>query len=406
MGNDKKKIMVLAGSYWQIPLIKKIKELGYSVLDVNPYENSPAFEYADEFAMLDILDRKSCLDCAENAKVDAVMSEQCDIANPSVAYISEKMGLNSVGSRCAELYTNKLRMREFCKEHGFANPEYQICYTLEEAVQFFESLNKKMIIKPLDSNSSRGVYTIHNIEELQENFGKALSYSKIENAVLCERYIEGTEFTVDGLMTSNGHISLAISEKYHYKHNPNIACTLFFSYDNDKFDYDLLRKVNDEYVNKTGLPFGLTHAEYKYEDGKYYLIEIGARGGGNLIGSHIVPLISGVDNYTYLIEKTLGKETEETYSINEKYKKRCVVLDFFDTPNKGGKVTAIKGRDVLENGSNIIAYKLNFDIGDEIKEAENDSARIGFYIAYAESKQELEQLMNEIKQAFQIELED
>ena len=82
---------------------------------------------------------------------------------------------------------------------------------------------------------------------------------------------------------------------------------MFFSYDNDKFDYDLLRKVNDEYVNKTGLPFGLTHAEYKYEDGKYYLIEIGARGGGNLIGSHIVPLISGVDNYTYLIEKTLGK---------------------------------------------------------------------------------------------------
>ena len=81
-------------------------------------------------------------------------------------------------------------------------------------------------------------------------------------------------------------------------------------------------------------------------------------------------------------------------------------MDFFDTPNKGGKVTAIKGRDVLENGSNIIAYKLNFDIGDEIKEAENDSARIGFYIAYAESKQELEQLMNEIKQAFQIELED
>ena len=138
MGNDKKKIMVLAGSYWQIPLIKKIKELGYSVLDVNPYENSPAFEYADEFAMLDILDRKSCLDCAENAKVDAVMSEQCDIANPSVAYISEKMGLNSVGSRCAELYTNKLRMREFCKEHGFANPEYQICYTLEEAVQCFK----------------------------------------------------------------------------------------------------------------------------------------------------------------------------------------------------------------------------------------------------------------------------
>lgn len=402
---SQKKIMVLAGSFWQIPLIKKIKEKGYKVLDINPYKNSPAFEYADEYRMLDILNKEACLKCAQQEKVDAIMSEQCDIANPSVAYISERMGLNSMGSYYAELYTNKLKMREFCQEHGLSCPEFKICYNPQEALNFYRNLGKKMIIKPLDSNSSRGVFSINSEEELVKRFEETLSFSRIEKAVLCERYIEGKEFTIDGIKTQKGHVSLAISEKYHYEHNPNIACTLFFSHENPEYDYERLRAENDKYVNLTGLPFGLTHAEYKYEDGIFYLIEIGARGGGNLIGSDIVPLMSGVDNYSYLIEKTLGHLVNEEYKIDQNLWNRCAVLHFFDVPEKGGIVKAIHGLDFLEGNSNIIKYNLNFNIGDVIKKAENDSARIGYYIAYADSREELRELMNKIDNVFAIELE-
>lgn len=400
----REKVMVLAGSSWQIPLIKKIKEKGYEVLDINPYENSPAFEYADEYRLLDILDRDACLKCAEDEQVDAIMSEQCDIANPSVAYISEKMGLISMGCDYAELYTNKLKMREFCQKQGLNCPEFKICYTLQEAVEFYKNLGKKIIIKPLDSNSSRGVFSINSEDELCEHFEEALSFSRVEKAVLCERYINGKEFTIDGIKTDDGHVSLAISEKYHYEHNPNIACTLFFSHENPNFDYSLLREENDKYVNLTGLPFGLTHAEYKYEDGKFYLIEIGARGGGNLIGSDIVPLMSGVDNYSYLIEKTLGHPVNESYKVDEKLWERCAVLHFFDAPGNAGEVKEIKGIDFLENNAKIIKYNLNFKVGDVIKKAENDSARIGYYIAYADSREELQELMREIDSTFAIEV--
>ncbi|MBQ3559426.1 MAG: ATP-grasp domain-containing protein [Agathobacter sp.] len=399
------KIMVLAGSFWQIPLIKKIKESGYKVLNINPYENSPAFEYADEYRMLDILDIEACLKCAQEENVDAIMSEQCDIANPSVAYISEKLGLNSMGSYYAELYTNKLKMREFCQENGLNCPEFKICYNLQEALDFYRNLGKKIIIKPLDSNSSRGVFSIDSEEELCEHFNEALFFSRIENAVLCERYINGKEFTIDGIKTDKGHVSLAISEKYHYEHNPNIACTLFFSHKNPEYDYESLREENDKYVNLTGLPFGLTHAEYKYEDGKFYLIEIGARGGGNLIGSDIVPLMSGVDNYAYLIEKTLGHTVNESYNIDEKLLDRCAVLHFFDAPVAEGKVKEIKGLNFFESNENILKYNLNFKVGDVIKKAENDSARIGYYIAYADSREDLQALMKEIEDSLVIEIE-
>lgn len=398
--------MVLAGSYWQIPLIRKIKELGYDVINVNPYENSPAFAYADESVMLDILDKERCLECAKDAGISAVMSEQCDIANPSVAYIAEQLGLPTIGQKQAELYTNKLWMRKFCKENNFVTPEFKECFTIEDAIDFYVQLNKKMIIKPLDSNSSRGVYTINSVDDIKKHFEEAKGYSKVEKAVLCEEYIDGTEFTVDGIVTDKGHVSLAISEKAHYKHNPNVACTLFFSHKNQKYDYDLLRRVNDSYVDLTGLPYGLTHAEYKFNNGKYYLIEIGARGGGNLIGSDIVPLISGVDNYSYLIEKSLGHEVTENFVISDKFIDRCVILQFFDTIEKEGRVKEIEGLDILKKNPNVVAYRLNFKTGDIVRKAKDDSARIGFYIAYGETREALESLKNKINSTIKIKLEE
>ena len=180
--------------------------------------------------------------------------------------------------------------------------DYKLCKTPKDVEGFFDKLKCNIIIKPLDSNSSHGVFKITAKEQIHEKFDETISFSKVEKVVLAERYIEGTEFTIDGLKTAEGHVTLAISEKRHYKHNINIANELFFSRYNDRFDYDELRRVNDAFVDYSELPYGtLTHAEYKYKDGKYYLIEIGARGGGNLISAVIVPLMSGVDNYAYLI---------------------------------------------------------------------------------------------------------
>lgn len=400
--SSEKLIMVVAGSYWQIPIVKKIKQLGYKSLVVNLYQDSPAFEFADYSEVVDILDKNKCLDIAKEYQIDAILSEECDIAMPTVAYIAEQLHLPSLGSKCAALYTNKALMRDFGKINNLSYPEYTICHSINDAERFFDNLNHPLIIKPLDSNSSRGVFKIDRKEELLIKFEESLSYSKVEKAVLAERYIEGTEFTIDGLKYGDRHITLAISEKKHYKHNMNIANELFFSHYNENYDYENLKVVNNRFVELSNLPDGcLTHAEYKYEDGKFYLIEIGARGGGNLISSDIVPLLSGVDNYEYLINASLGISNNKII-INESLKDRCAVLFFFNTPDDGGYVKEVKGLDLLENSKNVIAYKLNFKIGDKIEKPINDAARIGFYIAYADSKQELIDFMNQINCCFKI----
>lgn len=397
-----KKIMVLAGSQWQIPITKKITEMGHLPYVVNLYPDSPAFKYAYKTGVMDILNKKDCLKFASENNIDAVLSEECDIAMPMVAYIADKLSLSALSTDMAALYTNKFMMREFCKKHNIAYPEYRKCKTIDEAREFFKRVNKKIIIKPLDANSSRGVFTINSEADLDVYFPESMSFSKVEKCVLAERYIEGTEFTIDGIKTPEKHYTMAISEKKHYEHNPNVACELYFSHYNDKFDYEKLKKINDEFVNKSGLEFGLTHAEYKFEDGEFYLIEIAARGGGNLISADVVPVMSGIDNYKYLIECSLGDIRNEDFSIDEKYNNRCAVLKFFDVPSSGGVVDAVKGIDFLNNNSNILKWDLNFKIGDCIEKAADDSKRAGYYIAYAQSKQELDELMTLINNEFDI----
>lgn len=399
---NSKKVMVIAGSKWQIPIVKKISQMGHSPLVVNLYEDSPAFAYADKHGVMDILDKNACLKFAKENDIDAVLSEECDIAMPTVAYLSGELGLSSLSVDMAALYTNKFKMREFCKENGIPYPEYRKCYDISEAEDFFHSINKKIIIKPLDANSSRGVYTITNLEELKKYFPLAMEYSKVENCVLAERYIEGTEFTVDGIKTPEKHYTMAISQKKHYPHNPNVACELYFSHSNDGFDYELLKKVNDKFVNESGLEFGLTHAEYKYENGEFYLIEIAARGGGNLISADIVPVMTGIDNYKYLVECSLGNIYNSKFEIPKEYENRCSVLHFFDVPGDGGMVESIKGIDFLNDTPNIIKWEMNFEIGDVIEKAKDDSKRAGYYIAYAENRAELDALIKEIDNQFDI----
>lgn len=394
---NKKTILVLPGTLWQVPIVKKIHNMGYETIVVNPAIDSPAFAYADDHIVSDIFIKDNYLSQLRIKGIDAVVSDECDIATRLVAELADEFHVPSQTQEMAELYTNKVKMREFLRKHHLPCPEFQICYSLSDALQFYRRIKKLIIIKPIDSNSSHGVFTIHNEEELRRCFGETISFSRKEKAVICEEYITGTEFTVDGIKTEYGHTSLVVSEKKHYSYNENIAYELFFSHLNPNFDYEKLRKTNDRFVDLSGLPYGLTHAEYKYQDGEFYLIEIGARGGGNLISAEIVPCLSGYDNYEALIRMALGEPVGEKPQVKPELMCRCAVLEFFDSPEKGGVVREIKGEDFLRNHGNVLSYKFNFAVGDHIQQAVCDSARIGFYIAYADSREELQSLMAEIK---------
>lgn len=271
------RIMVIAGGDWQIELIKKAKSMGHYVICSNLYKDSPAFPYADACEVADVLDKEKNLQIAEKYRPDAVISDQSDIAVPTVAYVNEKLGLRGIGIEKADLFTDKSKQREFCKKKGIAIPDYAVCKTPDDAMPLLQKYGR-IVIKPIDSQSSRGVYTIADRVKLEAKYDETVSWSNRRKVFLAEEYIEGDEFTIDGLVINGNHYPLCISVKEMYPQNQNISRTQSYSWLSDIYNYDLLRKTNKELIELMGLPMGLTHSEYRLHDGKYYLVEAGARG--------------------------------------------------------------------------------------------------------------------------------
>ena len=68
-----------------------------------------------------------------------------------------------------------------------------------------------VVIKPIDSNSSKGITKINNFNFLDEGIELAKKYSKQKNIII-EEYIKGREFSVDGYIINKNFHLLCISE--------------------------------------------------------------------------------------------------------------------------------------------------------------------------------------------------
>lgn len=396
-----KRIMILGGGEFQVPLIKRAKKLGYYVILCDFRDDVEGIALSDKHYLVNTLDSSQLIEVGEKEKPNGVVTNS-EPAFLSMAHAAEKLGLRCMSVDDTKLYKNKFLMREFCHAHGILSPRYKCCKNVEEALDFFNEIQKKCIIKPLDNSASRGVFSVNSEKDIKLHFDQCITASSADNpAIIIEEYITGTEFTIDGIMTPKGHRSMAISEKKHYEYNENVAYQLLFDNKNEYFDYDLLRKENDHLVNLTGIPFGLTHAEYKYSNGRFFLIEIQARGGGNYIATDIVPFISGVDSYKEQLKWAVGEEVDADYSY-EKLSSRCAVLHFFDVPGKGGVVKEIKGLDFLDSLSEQVMYHLNFKVGDTIQQTINDSTRIGWYILKSPNRTDLDEMIRTINNHFKI----
>lgn len=392
--------MIIAGGEWQVPIIKKAKQQNLFVVNTNLYPDSPAFSFADIGLVADVLDKEKNLALARQYKVDAIITDQSDIAVPSVAFVAENMNLQGIGSKIAELFTNKHLMRKFCVTHGIPTPQFKLCHDVNDAKAFLDDCNLPVVIKPPANQSSRGVIKISSKSELAAAYTLALQYSN-DGTVLIEEFIGGTELTVDGIKLNAGdHYSLATSTKTHYAHNEMVANQLWFSQQHPDIDFDALHDQHNQMVKLMGLPFGLTHAEYKYHAGKFYLVEIAARGGGTKISSDIVPLMSGIDSNELLIRMALGERINE---IHPEARKITSVLDFFEF--SPGKVKTVHGIEEATALSGVISIGLNIVEGDIIEEVSDDRSRHGYIIAYAENTKSLKSLLQTIHQTVQITYE-
>ena len=160
-----KKLMLLGGLRYLIPVIKAAHKLGCHVITVDYLPDNPAHRYSDEYYNVSIVNEEEITNLAKKLKIDGIMSFACDPGVTTAAYVANSMGLPGSPYESVCILQNKDKFRAFLQENGFSVPKARSYNELQAIYEDISSFKMPVIMKPTDSAGSKGVTRIDNINK-------------------------------------------------------------------------------------------------------------------------------------------------------------------------------------------------------------------------------------------------
>lgn len=397
-----KKILILGAGEYQVPIIKKAKENKLYTIVVSPAGEYPGLTVADKVYFFDVRDKARILDIAIKEKIDGVLTDQTDLPVSTVAYIAEKLGLPGIGHKVSILFSNKFLMREKCREIGISVLKYELADKISRAQKFCKTTGFPVVIKPVDSQGSRGVYKICSKHDLEKYFKISQNYSS-NHGVLLEEFIEGYEFIVDSLVIDHNYQNLAIGDSYYFNlKNSFISNKRLFPTIHSKQITDRIIELDKKIIDAFGLTQGITFGEYLLDKKtkNIYLLEIGARGQGAYISSDLIPELTNIDLSNLILDFALGEKVQPDIQ-----KVKNVVAGYIALYLPVGKVVGIEGPDEIDSYNGILRHNLySIKLNQLIKSFENKSSR-KIILIKSTNRRKLNELIRKIKGTLNIKVE-
>lgn len=114
-----KKLMLLGGIRYLLPVIEAAHEQGYYVITADYLPNNIAHRYSDEYVNVSIIDKEAVLKVAREKEIDGILSFGVDPGVVSASYVQTQMGIPSFGPfESVEILQNKDKFRTFLSENG------------------------------------------------------------------------------------------------------------------------------------------------------------------------------------------------------------------------------------------------------------------------------------------------
>ena len=302
------KIAIIGASYLQEPLIKKAKEMGHETHVFAWEAGDPGEKMADHFYPISIIEKERILEECKRIGIDGICSIASDLAVVTVNYVAEAMGLVADPDKSTLKCTNKSAMREAFKRGGDPSPASIRVSSADEIST--DGLEYPLIVKPSDRSGSRAVKLVTEKEGIKEAVRDALSQSFCGEAVI-EEYVTGQEYSVEGLSFKGEHRVLQITRKFTTSGDRFIETAHLEPSGLDTAMYEKVEKTVIHALETLGKTDGASHSELRIDErGNINLIEIGARMGGDCIGSSLVELSTGIDYVRAVIDIALGNEPD------------------------------------------------------------------------------------------------
>ena len=307
-----KKIMLLGGLRYLLPVIEAAHKLGYYVITCDYIPDNIAHKYSDEYVNVSIIDKEAVLAVAREKQIDGIMSFAVDPGVVTAAYVQDRMGLPAFGpyeSVC--ILQNKDRFRDFLAKHGFNVPQAKGFSSIEEAMSEKYWYPWPVIVKPTDSAGSKGVTRVDRLEDLEAALQTAFDHS-LSGRVIVEEFIEKAGCSSDSdCFSVDGELKFVSFSAQRFDVNaPNPYTPSAFSWPST-FTKEQETELTSE-IQRLLTLLGMRTSVYNIEtrigtNGKPYIMEVSPRGGGNRL-SEMLRFATGVDLITNAVRAAVGDE--------------------------------------------------------------------------------------------------
>lgn len=365
-----KKLMIMGAGIYQVPLLKKAKEMGIYTIAVSIPGNYPGFEVADQVCYENTVDYEKVLEIAKREKIDGIVTAGTDVAVITIGRVCDEMGLSGLSFEAAKIASNKILMKKKYEEYGVRTARFRELSFEDDMYEKVKELNFPLIFKAIDSSGSRGIIRVNAPEEFEAARSVVKSITRNQSFII-EEFVEGEEFGAQAFVY-HGEVKFILPHgDYVFQGDTGVPVGHFAPYNLDETVIDDMKVQLTNAVRAMGLDNCAINADFILKDNQTYVLELGGRSGATCL-AELVSIYYGYDYYEKLILAALGEEVE--FPQTRAVPNASMLL----RSDRDGVITSIENRNQPDDD----IYEIQFDykVGDPVKKFHVGPHRIGHVV--------------------------
>lgn len=394
------KILILGGGKAQAVFIEYCLSKGHVVylLDGNKEAYSNSIKNRNLHSeLVDITLPEKVLEFAEKIIPEAVIAPSNDAGLEAATMVAEHFGIPGPGVYALQNSRNKLNFRKLLEKNSINSPWYFEVSSTNSEDAITKVPNYPCVIKPVQGSGSKGVRFLESSPDLSAYFKESFAFS-ISNQYQIEEFIEGVEFSIEGVVQDGDFTILAVCEKVRSK-LPNLVDTRV-SYP-PRLTLENLQKVHQtasEIVKLLQVQNAPIHMEIIQSPTRgFFPVECAVRAAGFNLFNRMVPWCIGIDTLSLQLSLILGEPLGHLTPTRQ----YAGVLDFPQPPGSGELKTINYQEPQTTNAS--VEIEIYSKIGDLVKPASNGAERIGHIFIFSETLEQAEETLNLVNMTIEIE---
>ena len=367
-----KKLMIMGAGIYQVPLIKKAREMGLWTIAVSIPGDYPGFECANEVCYINTVDQEAVLEAAREKKIDGIVTVGTDVAVITIGRVCDELSLSGLSLDAARVATDKFLMKECFEKAGVRTARFRRIMLDEDPVPKIAGLKFPLIVKTVDSSGSRGITRVDSPEQIEEAVASVRKVTR-KPYYLIEEFITGADFGAQAFV-SGGKIRFILPHgNYMFFGDTGVPAGHYVPFDMSPEEKADLEEMVTRAIRAMGLDNCAVNCDLILCGGRTYIVELTGRSGATGL-TELDSVYLGYDLYEKIILTALGEDPDFPETVSG-YAGAARLL----RSDVSGTVETVRDR----NGDDpdIVEIVLDYGPGDHVNKFRVGPDRIGQVIA-------------------------